>query len=163
MEFRCNNCGKIFDEESAKTRRYYICDIGSEAIYESDIVCPNCSYGDFDEVSKCDICGVYYSEDEITGCVCNKCIEEKRYDIDFCYKISLGENEGVDINCFLASMFTPDEINEILWNNLKEKQKSFNVLQSEIIKQSLDCTDFIDSDREWFSDKLWEEHNNEIK
>lgn len=162
MMLKCNSCERVFDFEDAKTERHYIADYGDERVYQEETMCPYCK-GDFSEVFQCEICGDYFYEDEMKYDVCDHCIDSKKYDIDFCYKISLSEDESVDINCFLANMFTPYEINTILWNNLKEKQKSFKILQSEMIKQRLDCTAFIDLDRQWFAEKMVEVKENETK
>lgn len=161
--YKCNNCGRTFYEGEEARTRSYLAHKGSEPIYTEEDCCPYCG-GDYEELTKCEMCGEYHSEDELECGICDECIEEKRYDIDFCYEISKNEQpESVRINCFLAAMFADYEINEILWDILKERQRTYKLMQSDIMKDLLDCTDFINSDRAWFAEKILEVATDEVK
>ena len=50
-------------------------------------------------------------------------------------------------------MFTEEQINEILWNRIKEINRMVNI----------SCYDFIDSDMSWFAEKLIKEKNDAEK
>lgn len=133
----CLDCGYVFREEE-------LCSY-TETYGETLGCCPNCRGNDFTEAFKCHSCGEYFSEDDITGEVCNSCIEEKRYDAEFCYNASIGENEKVEINWFLATILDAGDINQILWEYVKKNMPN------------VDCMPFIEQDRYWFSQFVAEE------
>ena len=136
MALKCNECGHIFDDcERA---------IWKEAHGELFSGCPICR-GSYEETKQCKICGGEFLEDELNGgCVCNECIEEHRKDFDICYKISINEKEEIKINALLASVLDVKEIETILYHYLKTKKE-------------IDCLEFIETDKDWFAEKLAEE------
>ena len=85
--------------------------------------------------------------------VCFECIEKYQYDIDMCFKIGANDTDEVKLNCFLSYMFKKDEIEKILFEKLKERQKY----------EQIDCEEFIDCDRSWFAEMLLEEIEKEKK
>ena len=101
-------------------------------------------------LDKCDICGRTQEEDELVCGVCEDCIEEYRYDFDVCYEIGKKDSKGiVQINAFLFETFDEDEIEEILMDRLREYREDKSV-----DKSAYDCSNFIDTDRSWFVEKL---------
>ena len=98
---------------------------------------------------KCKICGEYFTDDELTNDVCDFCFCEYDNDIEICYAISKGADESVNINSFLASVFAEDEINEILMSYARLTQKI----------EPISCREFIESDKEWFAEKIKENKN----
>ena len=58
---------------------------------------------------------------------------------------------AVELNCFLASMFDKQEIEEILFRELKNEEKYIKELVN------LDCEKFVNSNRDWFAERLAEE------
>lgn len=144
MAYKCYECGNIFEEsEQAVWEERHGLDTPP---YEKWSGCPLCK-GAYEETTRCEICGSEHLEDELNGGVCDECIEEYRYDVDMCYKIGECDTDAVELNCFLASIFDKEEIEEILLKELKEAQKY----------RQIDCEKFIESDRDWFAERLAEE------
>lgn len=140
--YKCIECGHIFENPRIIEESRGEC-FGYEA-YERIGVCPICG-GGYDEGEECGICGNFCLENELHSGVCEKCIDDYRYDFETCYKISLGSTMPVYINELLASLFEPGEIDQILKKYLLTKCKK------------TDCSDYIDTDVEWFAERLLKE------
>lgn len=146
--FKCVTCGEVFD--TPETKSSYLCECGESSVYEGYGVCPNCQSDEFEEAQKCEVCGEYMLEDEIFGDVCEGCIQQYENDIQGCYELSQNEAEEISINAFLCTMFTTQEIEELLLRELKNANAS--------------CKKFIESDKTRFGELLLEkEKKNEIK
>jgi hypothetical protein len=105
-------------------------------------------------MTQCKICGEYFTDDELSGGVCDECIYEHSTDIELCHRLGEEAEETIKINGFIASVFTEEQIiNEILWNRIKEINRIV----------SISCYDFIDSDKSWFAEKLIKEKNDAEK
>ena len=134
MAYKCYDCERTFDEPK----------LTKEPHGEALACCPYCN-GSFDEAKKCKICGGEFLEDELNGgCVCDECIEEYSKDFDTCYKISVNEKEEIKINALLASLVSVSKIEAVLYHILKEAEY-------------VDCSAFINQDKDWFAEKLIEE------
>ena len=150
MMYRCENCDNLFEdgEQAVWEERHGL----DTPPYEKWSGCPICK-GGYDEVRQCKECDHWYSEDELHNGLCGECVEkiveEFRYSPEKCYKISNESNstEPVDIDSFLATMFTTSQINEILFRELMNAVKTLK----------LNCSYFIDSDKEWFIDSITSE------
>ena len=142
MAYRCLECGHIFEEgEQARWEETHGLDCPP---YEKMSGCPICK-GSYEETKQCKICGGEFLEDELNGDgVCDECIEEYSKNFDFCYKISDNEKEEIKINALLTSLLDVDEIETILYHYLKTKR-------------DIDCSKFVNQDKDWFADKLVEE------
>lgn len=145
MAYRCLECGHIFEEgEQARWEETHGLDCPP---YEKMSGCPICK-GGYEETKQCKICGGEFLEDELNGgCICDECVEEYSKNFDVCYKISANEKEEIKINALLASLFDVDEIEAILYQQL------------ESVKDNIDCSAFINEDKDWFAEKLAEEVN----
>ena len=144
MAYQCLECGHVFDEDEAWEWRE---DHGfDDCYYEGFSGCPCCG-GSYEEMEVCEICGEEFLPDELHGGVCHDCIEDYRYDFELCHKIAKKEKEEVNINCFLASMFEAEEIEEILLEELRKASKSGKI----------DCSKFIEADCGWFAEMLAKE------
>lgn len=147
MAFKCLDCGHIFEEgEQARWEEHHPYGMGYVA--EEFSGCPICN-GDFEETKQCKICGGEFLEDELNGgCVCDDCVEEYKRDLETCYAIAeTTEKQEIKINALLASLFDVDEIETILYQQL------------ESVKDNIDCSAFINEDKDWFAEKLAEEVN----
>ena len=144
MAFKCLDCGHIFEEgEQSRWEEHHPYGMGYAA--ESFSGCPICN-GDFEETKQCEICGGEFLEDELNGgCVCDDCVEEYKRDLETCYAIAeTTEKQEIKINALLASLFDVDEIETILYHYLKTKR-------------DIDCSKFVNQDKDWFADRLVEE------
>ena len=141
MAFKCLECGHIFDEcEVYWWEETHGLDTPP---YEKFSGCPICK-SVYEETTPCKICGSEHLENELYGCVCAECVEPYRKNWKACFKIGEKEKTSIDINSFLADMFSENEIEAILYEFL-EKTKE------------VDCSPFVDNNKEWFGERLLEE------
>lgn len=145
MRYECHNCGKRFEEPHIIEEKHGL----ETPPYEKIGVCPYCK-GYFEEMTQCRICGQYFTEDELSGGVCDECVYEHSTDIELCHRLGQEAEESIKLNGFIASVFSEEQINEILWNRIKEISRIVNV----------SCYDFIDSDKSWFAEQLIKEKND---
>lgn len=146
MAFKCLSCGHIFEEGEQATWREYMGECHGSPAYEEFSGCPICN-GEYEETKQCEICGGEFLEDELNGeGVCDDCIEEYSKYFDICYKIADTEKEEVKINALLASLYSASDIETILYHYTK-------------ISDFVDCSAFINEDKDWFASKLVEEVN----
>lgn len=148
MAYKCLGCGHIFEEGEQAAWREYMGECHGSLAYKEFSGCPICK-GDFEETKQCEICGGEFLEDELNGgLVCDDCVEEYKRDLETCYAIAeTTEKQEIKINALLASLFDVDEIETILYQQL------------ESVKDSIDCSAFINEDKDWFAEKLAEEVN----
>jgi hypothetical protein len=145
MAFKCLECGHIFEEgEQARWEEHHPYGMGYAT--ESFSGCPVCK-GDYEETERCAICRKECLPDELDGGVCEECIDSYRYNIDICVEIGKQSMEEIEINGFLASMYSIDQIESLLWKDLVQASKEMRI----------DCSPFIDVDSSWFAERLTEE------
>jgi reverse gyrase len=138
MAFKCLSCGHIFEE--GEEARWY------EEHGELWSGCPVC-YGGYEETTKCVICNGEFLEHELrNGCVCDDCLKLYNDDFSMCYEIGKQSPQEISINGLLATLFSVDDIEEILCKILKKEEK-------------VDCSEFIKEDEDWFAERLAEEVN----
>ena len=144
MAYKCLECGHIFEEgEQAIWEEHHPYGMGYAA--ESFVCCPICK-GAFKETVKCQICGGEFLPEELnSNYICDECINEFKKNFDICYSISKGEKEKIEIKALLVSLFDVCEIEKILYQHIKNT------------KSDIDCSSFIEQDKEWFCYKLIEE------
>ena len=142
MAYKCLECGHIFEEgEQVRWEERHGLD---SPPYEKHCGCPVCK-GSFEETKQCKICGGEFLKDELNGgCVCDECINDYCKAFDVCYKVSKNEKTEIEINCLLATLLDVEKIEEILYQYLKAEKE-------------VDCSLFIEQDRNWFAEKLAEE------
>ena len=131
--FKCWDCGRTFDEPNTWRER-------SGEVLSG---CPSCG-GSFDETKKCQICGCdFLSEELYNECICEECLEEQGNDFDTCYKIAENQKEEIKINALLTTILDITDIETILYQFLKNCG-------------DVDCSEFINQDKDWFAEKLME-------
>lgn len=142
MAYKCLSCGHIFEDgEQVRWEERHGLD---SPPYEKHCGCPVCK-GSFEETKQCKICGGEFLEDELNGgCVCNECIDDYCKAFDICYKVSKNEKKEIEINCLLATVLDVEKIEEILYQYLKAEKE-------------VDCSLFIEQDKNWFAERLVEE------
>ena len=109
--YKCKECGKVYESlEDAREERESI-EYGDKTYYETNCYC-HCG-GELEEVYKCKICG------EITESeICEKCLT-----LEKCFEVGEEHRQCLELNGFVANMFTTSEIEEILMRELKEAQE----------------------------------------
>lgn len=151
MTYKCLECGHIFEE--GEEGHYFENGECWGVPYSQKIYCCPLCKGDYDVTTPCSICGSEHLEEDLNGGLCDECIDKYKNDIEMCFKIGKNDDDKVELNCFLASVFEKDEIEEILFGELKKLNKYVTV----------DCEKFINSDRSWFAERLVEELEKEKK
>ncbi len=144
MAYRCLECGHIFEDgEQARWEEHHPYGMGYAA--EEFIGCPICK-GKFEKTKQCKVCGGEFLEEDLNGdCVCDDCVNEYSKNFEVCYKISKEEKEEIKINALLVSLLDVADIEEILYQHLKNTEKHIN------------CSGFAKQDKCWFAEKLAEE------
>lgn len=97
--FMCERCGKVYD--------------GDETPLSGDCECG----GYLEDAMKCEICGEIFIPDDY-NCICDECLE-KNASVDTVFELYGDLNETIEINDFLANVFSKDEIEEILLKELR--------------------------------------------
>lgn len=148
-KFQCLDCDSVFEEceiSRVEESRGEYC---GALCFETVPRCPYCN-GEYEKLFQCEMCGEWHFEEDVFSGVCENCIEAHEHDYKTCEKIGRNEKKPVEINCFFASVFSVEEIEEILHNALKEHGKHGYV----------SCEKFISADKEWFAEKLLEVYRN---
>ena len=154
MSYKCYDCGHIFEDGEQSHWRENMGEFWGSSCSQEMSGCPKCC-GDYGETVDCEICGSPYLEEELNELVCDSCVEKYAKDLDMCFKIGSGDTEKVEINCFLSSVFEKEEIEDLLFEKLKEKNK----YMKEYVESN--CEEFANSDRSWFAERLLEELEKE--
>lgn len=142
--YKCMKCGEVFDEYTADWETH------------DEMACPSCySPDDYEEARECKKCGDWFTEDEGEGNLCGECFDDfaflHRHDAKKMYKFSEGTTETVEINDFLASRFTVEEIEEILLKELIS------------VQDMQDYVGYIERDKMQFAEYIEEVIDNEQK
>ncbi|MBO7230076.1 MAG: hypothetical protein J6V20_01515 [Bacteroidaceae bacterium] len=106
----CTSCGKIFEQYSTKTWEEDRGEFWGEPCYEQMSVCPFCG-DNYTNAKQCVICGSWIKEEDWN--ICEDCLNEE-FTIDNCLEIGEENPAEIEINGFLASCFTAEEIDKIL-------------------------------------------------
>lgn len=144
---KCLNCGHIFEDGEELRKSEKVGEFWGAPAYEEYPLCPLCESDEVEETCNCEICGGEFTSDELCCGVCDDCISDYQFDLETCYNIGKNAKEPIEINSFLTAMFSVEEIEKILIENLRKS--------SEFIETN--CADFINSDKSWFAEQLIEE------
>lgn len=146
MSYRCLDCGYSFEDGEQSFWTESRGEFWGVSCSENMGGCPRCG-GGYEETKKCEICENDFFDDQLTFGVCDDCVNKYNNDIEMCYKIGEKELDPVEINCFLASIFSRKQIEGILMRELRKIHKN----------KQVNCAPFIDFSRDWFVAKLLEE------
>ena len=150
--YKCE-CGHIFEGGEFVVKSEYMGECWGAPAYQDFQYCPSCGDDCYEQASRCKKCGAVFLDDEMTDGYCDGCVADMvsnyKYNIAKCYSLSreYAGKEEVEIDCFLASMFSPELINEVLYRELVQISAIAPV----------DCTPFIEADEYWFKDRVVEE------
>lgn len=146
MAYICLDCGHIFEDGEQACWSEDRGEFWGVLCSEEVSGCPLC-HGSYEKSEPCRICGSEHLPEKLNGGVCEECIDKYRYDAETLYNVGKNDTEKVDINSFLATIFTAKEIDDILHREMQV-----------IAKYALiSGNDFIDSDPEWFGEMLEKE------
>lgn len=144
MAYKCLDCGNIFESGEEKSWRESRGEYFGFPCCEEMSGCPVCG-GSYKKTTQCEICGSEHFKDELSGGVCDECIDDYRKDFKMCKKIAFGEETEIRINSLLAKLFDVATMEAILCAYIENKEPN------------VDCSEFIDEDIIWFGEKLAEE------
>ncbi len=154
----CSKCETVKDHTELPTREeYYPFGNGRASRSVIDLEC-SCG-GEYEEAYQCDRCGEWKLPDDIFGynhCVCKDCLDEL-YSTENVLEIAKKDDtcESVSLNSLLLWIFPKDEIERILFRELKN---SFNDQKTRKF-----INDWAHEDEDFLSDELYEmEKKDEI-
>lgn len=137
----CLECGHIFEDGEEKRWTESRGEFWGMACSEEMTGCPICE-GDYEEAKECEICHSAHLGEDLNGGVCDECIDRYRNNFDLCDNICAGQKTEIKINALIASILDVGDIEAILTNYIKKRMSN------------VDCSQFIDSDIEWFGEQI---------
>lgn len=156
MSLKCHDCGHVFEwgEEEVFVERHGL----DCPPYEATSLCPKCKSDDFEVLSPCKKCKEEFFDEDLLFGICPDCVEKYidfyKNDVLHCYEFAENDTAKIEINGFLAQMFSESQINEILLSFLLEKQK----------EKKIDCLPYIQEDVPGFIEAIeWSERNEHKK
>ena len=140
--YKCADCDAVFGEP-----KNYRENLGNECV-ETVYCCPHCSSTSYDEAIKCPKCNNWVLDDEWRFEMCNECFDNAkflyRYDAQKCFDLAKDEKKSVELNVFLLSQFSAEEIEKILLSELKWDAQA----------PHSDYINFIEEDEMWFAESV---------
>lgn len=147
--YKCADCNAVFREP-----KNYRENLGNECV-ETVYCCPHCSSTSYDEAIKCPKCNNWVLDDEWRFEMCNECFDNAkflyRYDAQKCFDLAKDEKKSVELNVFLLSQFSVEEIEKILLSELKWDAQA----------PHSDYINFIEEDEMWFAESVVKGGDNE--
>lgn len=138
MSYKCLECGHIFEEGE---------ELNIREDYGITSCCPICK-GRYAIAARCEECGAVYLYEELNGgYLCDECVEDYKDDLSTCFYIGESAKEQRYINGLFCELFTIKEIEAILY------EKVDNL----IFEGKINCLPFINSDRDWFAERICKE------
>lgn len=122
MTYFCRDCHETFEEPD--TEREWVGD-KEHGGYVEYSECPNCGSEDIDDALMCPNCGEFCGE--LFGAfgkerMCEECIKEFATEENL-IRYGYEDKQKIEINGYLAEMFSPDEIDRLLKTELDDRQK----------------------------------------
>lgn len=123
-KYWCNDCKQAFDADKAVKKGEHVGDEIRGGWVDWD-TCPNCGSEYLDEALKCYACDNWVNETYGWGGknLCQDCID-KAGTTDNLLEYGNSEKEKVEINCFLAGIYSEEQINFMLRQRYLESLKS---------------------------------------
>lgn len=137
----CLDCGTVFDAYEVERVQEYRGEYWCRPAYEEELVCPHCKSSDIDDAEECEICDSWCSTEELygNGGICTACLETYSTDKE-CFEACERnkDTESVELNSYLAYMFSESEIEDILLDELAKSANSTNVakLRDDFVKEN---------------------------
>ena len=135
----CLDCGTVFDADEVERVQDYRGECWGSPAYEEELICPHCKSSVIEDAEECEICGSWCSAEELydNGGICTACLETYSTDKE-CFEACERnkDTESVELNSYLAYMFSESEIEDILLDELAKSANSTNIakLREEFVK-----------------------------
>ena len=123
-------------------RRFHEFDVQTDEFGNRRAVCPYCK-GDIEDMYECKICGELMSEDDLWGGVCLECID-KHTNLDNCIEFGNDDKRKVEVNGFIFSLLTEEQINDILVRIIRDA----NTITP------IDCSEYVSDDYDWYGEQV---------
>lgn len=130
-------------------RRFHDFDVQTDEFGGKKAVCPYCK-GDIEDVYECKLCGELYSDDELESGVCLKCID-KHTNLDNCIEFGNDDKRKVEVNGFIFSLLTEEQINDILVRIIRDA----NTITP------IDCSEYVSDDYDWYGEQIVKQKESE--
>lgn len=110
----CNYCGTVIDERDLKTRTQIHDYTDLQPLKETivDYDCEHCGKGEYVKAAECKVCGTWFNDEAGLG-VCDCCLENAET-FENAVKLGREDTKDIEINGFLASLFSTEKINDII-------------------------------------------------
>ena len=137
----CLDCGTVFNADEVERVQDYRGECWGQPAYEEELICPHCKSSDIEDAEECEICDSWCSAEELydNGGICTACLEMYSTDKE-CFEACERnkETESVELNSYLAYMFSESEIEDILLEELAKSANSTNVknLREDFVKEN---------------------------
>ena len=137
----CLDCGNVFNTDEVERVQDYRGECWGRPAYEEELICPYCKSSDIENAEGCEICDSWCSAEELydNGGICTACLETYSTDKE-CFEACERnkETESIEINSYLAYMFSESEIEDILLEELAKSANSTNVakLREKFVKEN---------------------------
>ena len=137
----CLDCGTVFGADEVERVQDYRGECWGRPAYEEELICPHCKSSDIEDAEECEICDSWCSTEELyeNGGICTACLEMCSTDKE-CFEACerSKETESVELNLYLAYMFSESEIEDILLEELAKSANSTNVkkLREDFVKEN---------------------------
>ena len=135
--FGCMNCGEIFEFDEARRIRNpeFMETSGDEFVYG----CPACGCEEWEEADECGCCGATFMLRDSTQKLCPACAEEAENDLPMLLR-HYDKKEFIKhrffVNALMANFFSEEEVNEILFAELKRRHDAGD---EEAVQYIKDC------------------------
>lgn len=123
-------------------RTFHEFDVQTDEFGNKKAVCPYCK-GDIEDMYECKVCGGLVSEDDLWGGVCGECIE-KHTNLDNCIEFGNEDKKKIEINGFILSLLTEEQINDILVRAIRDANTILPV----------DCSEYVANDIDWYGEQI---------
>lgn len=130
--YECVRCGRRFEEFNVSTDEFGW----------KNAECPYCK-GEIEDLYECKVCGEYHTDDALYGGVCGECIE-KHTNLDNCIEFGNKDRKKVEINGFILSLLTEEQINDILVRAIRDANTIIPI----------DCSEYVANDLDWYGEQI---------
>lgn len=147
--FICEDCGSVMNEDGIVHRKSWLSDYRG-GTYEEYECCP-CG-GDVYEAEQCKLCGEYFDKGDLYNGICDDCLKEEMT-VENAIKCGdeVDARKEISVNGFLASVFSQEEIEKLL---LEELDARIVASRTGAIKAIELAKNFCEEDIGWFADWL---------
>lgn len=133
----CERCGMVADESEIGYSKSFLYAIDDREYYEKVLNPCSCGADEWADAIECKICGSHNLEKNQFYGFCNDCIDQSATP-KMAIEIGQDNRSKVEISGFMAYLFKPSEIEEILLRIAKRNPK-YEEIAKKYCKEDLIC------------------------